>query len=101
MAKSGGLMKKKELFSVELIFDNKDAAKEFVAWWLDGGGDGGGNLDWDTDYKESDKWDKRTPKFLRIKGTGYIVDEYGTVITPEMEQERMDKATKEFQNSKK
>lgn len=56
--------------SLELRFDNKNSLETFIGGWLDGGLDGGGNLDWDTNYEESDKWDKCTPKWLRIKGTG-------------------------------
>ena len=60
----------KELPSIKLIFDDEDAARSFIGHWLDGGGDGGGNLDWDTCYEESDKWDEHRAQFLRIKGTG-------------------------------
>lgn len=55
---------KKKTHKLTLEFDNKEAAANFVANWLDGGGDGGGNLDWDTT-----KWDKKSTK-MRIKGTG-------------------------------
>lgn len=57
-------------YSIELVFDNKESAHAFVAYWLDGGGDGGGNMDWETDYKQSSKWDKGDISCLRIKGTG-------------------------------
>jgi len=63
-------------FEIRLIFDNKKAAGEFTSWWLDGGGDGGGNLDWHTSWKESDNWTKRIPSFIRIKGTGKLREEY-------------------------
>ena len=71
--------KKAEPFETRLIFDSKDSANGFVAHWLDGGGDGGGNIDWDTCYEESDKanWGKGSgvPAFLRIKGSGDFYDE--------------------------
>ena len=63
-------MKKKKPFEIRLIFDDLESAKSFVASWLDGGLDGGGNLDWDTVWEESDDWTKGTPKWLRIKGNG-------------------------------
>jgi hypothetical protein len=62
--------KKSELYTISMVFDNKEAANGFVAYWLDGGGDGGGMLEWDTCYKESSKWDKGDYSKLRIKGTG-------------------------------
>jgi len=67
-------MSKKDYISIELRFDNGDAVESFIAGWLDGGLDGGGNLDWDTCYEESDKWDKHRAKWLRIKGNGEWVD---------------------------
>lgn len=45
-----------------LTFDNDEARKAFTAYWLDGGGDGGGNLDWQTV-----EWGK---DWMRVKGTG-------------------------------
>jgi hypothetical protein len=55
--------------TIEMVFDNRNSADAFVAYWLDGGGDGGGNLDIDTDYDESSKWDKEKVTKLRIRGT--------------------------------
>jgi len=66
---------KNKLSKLTLIFDNDESRKSFVAGWLDGGLDGGGNLDWDTDYKESSKWDKEPCTKLRIKGTGDFLDD--------------------------
>ena len=66
-------MKKKvkdQTSSVTLVFDNKEAAQNFIAYWLDGGGDGGGNIDWHTDYKQSSKWDKGDYSKIRIVGQG-------------------------------
>lgn len=71
---------KQKTYKVTLEFDNFDAAHGFVAHWLDGGGDGGGNLDWNTDYKESSRWDKGDYSKLRIKGTGLPLDENGEPI---------------------
>ena len=72
--------KNKETYSITLVFDNKDCANGFVAGWLDGGLDGGGNLDWHTCYEESDDWTKDVPSMLRIKGTGNAFDEDGEII---------------------
>ena len=68
-------MSLKHRFELRLIFDNEKAAHAFVAGWLDGGLDGGGSLDWDTCYEESDDWVHRIPQFLRIKGTGEPIHE--------------------------
>jgi hypothetical protein len=57
-------------FEVKLIFDTEDSAHGFTAYWLDGGGDGGGNLDWDTTWKKKDVTKSGAIKVLRIKGTG-------------------------------
>lgn len=61
------MAKAPKTYSVELIFDDEDAAHAFTAYWLDGGGDGGGNIAWSTD-----KWDTKNKacKWMRIKGTG-------------------------------
>ena len=61
--------------SIKLIFDNEESVKVFVSNWLDGGLDGGGNYDYDTDYEESSKWDKEVVTKLRIKGTGEYLNE--------------------------
>ncbi len=58
---------KSKLATIEMIFDNRDAADAFVAYWLDGGGEDGG-VDLNTDYEESSKWDKEVTH-LRIKGS--------------------------------
>lgn len=68
------------MFTIELRFDDEKAADGFITWWLDCGGDGGGNLNWSTEYDESDKWDRHTPKWLRIKGAGEALDEKGNPI---------------------
>lgn len=53
-------------FKMTLEFDNKEAAENFSAHWIDGGADGGGNIDWDTNI-----W---TDDYIRIEGTGHLVD---------------------------
>ena len=85
--------KKARTHKVTLEFDNHEAAHGFFANWLDGGGDGGGNLDWHTT-----KWDQKHT-YMRIKGTGYAVEwENGeaVVMTPEVEQARFEKRKAEF-----
>lgn len=62
-----------------LLFDNEEARARFVADWLDGGLDGGGNLDWNTEYKESSQWEKGNVSVLRIKGTGCFINESGEI----------------------
>lgn len=63
-------MRKEKTYKIILEFDSKESASNFAAWWLDGGGDGGGNLDWNTNYKKSSKWDKGDYSLFRIEGTG-------------------------------
>ena len=78
-------------FKVTLEFDNQSAAENFFANWLDGGGDGGGNIDWNTT-----KW---TFKSMRIRGTGYaIVD--GVVMTPEAEEADFNRRSDKIRNAK-
>lgn len=99
MAKVKKLTNNNDKFTVELMFDNKDAAHSFVAYWLDGGGDGGGNIDWNTDYKESDDWTVDVPKMLRIKGTGYPIEwenDQKIIVTPEIEKQRLDAVMKKY-----
>jgi hypothetical protein len=72
-------MKKK--YETTLVFDNKDSANGFLAYWLDGGGDGGGNLDWQTLHEESSDWTKGDYSLLRIKGTGEWRDENDNKIS--------------------
>lgn len=59
--------KKPKTYKMTIEFDNKDAAHSFFASWLDGGLDGGGNLDWDTI-----KW--KDYNYMRVKGTGYPIE---------------------------
>ena len=82
---------KKKTFKVTLEFDNHDSAHGFFAHWLDGGGDGGGNIDWQTD-----KWDNKNHTWMRIKGTGCAVDDDGTVLTPEVEEARFKERMAKF-----
>lgn len=73
-------------------FDNKDSAHQFFASWLDGGLDGGGNLDWDTT-----KW--KDYNYMRIEGTGCPIEWEGNemiVVTPEVEEARMEAAMKKY-----
>jgi hypothetical protein len=72
---------KEKTYTLEIEFDSKDSAHAFFAHWLDGGGDGGGNIDWHTD-----KW--KDYNYMRVKGTGYAIDSDGTVLTPEVEEQR-------------
>jgi hypothetical protein len=60
-------MPKSKTHSITLEFDNKESAERFRSHWLDGGGDGGGNIDWDTV-----SWNKQATK-MRIKGTGHCI----------------------------
>lgn len=52
---------------IVLEFDNREAADEFTAWWLDGGGE---------QYLgyNSDHWDLKKG-YIRVKGTGKIEDQ--------------------------
>lgn len=85
-------MKKSKTVDLTITFDNEDARSNFLAQWLDGGLDGGGNLDWDTsDWSED---------WMRVKGTGYWWDEEGILCTPEVEQARMDKAMSKWKKQK-
>jgi hypothetical protein len=52
-------------FEIRLIFDNEEHAKDFVAAWLVGGGEYA--CGFSSVYEESDKWDKRTPRFLKLE----------------------------------
>lgn len=63
---------------VTLVFDNEDVKETFLSWWLDGGGDGGGNIDWKTE------WTGNYPNIntLKISGTGNPIDENGNVYDP-------------------
>jgi len=85
---------KSKTHKVTLEFDSKDSAHAFFAYWLDGGGDGGGNIDWNTD-----NW--KNYNYLRISGTGYAIDEDGTVLTPEVEQKRFEEAKEAFLKNRK
>jgi len=83
--------KKKKLVTLELRFDTKDAREGFIANWLDGGVDGGGNTDWETV-----KWGK---SWMRIKGTGYPIiweNNQMIILTPQEEQRRINEAMKKF-----
>lgn len=64
-------------FEIKLIFDSEKSAKEFVGWWLDGGGEQQAELY--SCYEESDKWDKQTPKFIRVKESLDEVDDVGNL----------------------
>ncbi len=70
-------MKKEKTIKVTLEFDSKDAADNYVAYFLDGGGDGGGNLDLNWDYKKSKRAKDGYFELLRINGTGLALDENG------------------------
>ena len=85
---------KPETHKVTLEFDSKDAAALFFAHWLDGGLDGGGNIDWDTN-----KWDQERG-YMRIEGSGYPVDSDGTVLTPEVQQKRFNARLAKVRNQK-
>lgn len=81
----------KKTHKVTLEFDSYDSANGFFAYWLDGGGDGGGNLDWVTN-----KWNKKHTH-MRINGTGYPIEwENGVmvVVTPEVEESRFKRVKK-------
>ena len=52
---------------IELRFENEEQAQEWLAGWLDGGGEQ--VIHCSTDYKKSDDWTKRTPKWLWIDVT--------------------------------
>lgn len=51
-------------YELKLVFDSKNDAKHFIAWWLDGGGEQ--HSEFYTDYGKSDKWDKHTAKWLKL-----------------------------------
>lgn len=74
-------MKKTHKFTIE--FDSKDAAEHFLAHWIDGGGDGGGHLDFYTKNRSSNG--------MRVSGTGmhWVLDpdsDARELSTPEFEQ---------------
>jgi len=53
----------------------------FVGSWLDGGLDGGGNLDYSTVWN----YKAKTPRKLRIKGTGApMVHEGGRILIKDL-----------------
>lgn len=56
--------------SIELIFDNKESLKQFVSAWLDGELNPGHNFSWETNHEESDDLTQKTPRYIRIEGTG-------------------------------
>lgn len=72
------MAKKKKPFKVEMIFDDKDMADCFFAYWLDGGGEQHctvNSLDNDMDQEHIDTYDwDINHKWLKVKRTGYIVE---------------------------
>jgi hypothetical protein len=81
----GDKMKGKKTFIVTLEFDNADAAGSFFAYWLDGGGDGGGNLDWNADdWADDHSW-------MRIKGTGEVGPRGWKEYSPERQIKQLEK----------
>ncbi len=54
-----------EPFEIRLVFTSEKDAKDFVAAWLDGGGEY--TCGFDTVYAQSDKWDRHTPKWLLLR----------------------------------
>lgn len=85
--------KLRKTYEMVLKFDNKEAAENYLAYFLDGGGDGGGNMDFYADEWEIDA------KFIRIKGTGYFVNQNGEVMTPEMESADMERRLKNIREN--
>lgn len=81
---------KQKTYKLTIEFDSKESAHGFFAHWLDGGGDGGGNIDWNTqDWKDYN--------YMRVTGTGYSIDPTdGVILTPEIESERFNKKLKEL-----
>lgn len=82
-------MKKPKTYKVTLEFDNKNSAHYFFAHWLDGGADGGGNIDWNTT-----KW--KGYNYMRIEGSGYNIDHDGVILTPEIAQLRRNEQIKKL-----
>lgn len=70
---------KKSKHKLTLVFDNEKSKEAFLSWWLDGGGDGGGNLGWYTELADNDEWVNKQNE-LRITGEGLPLDENGNPI---------------------
>lgn len=75
-------VQKKLKNKLTLVFDDEKSKEMFVAWWLDGGGDGGGNLDWNTEAADKLNWINPKTNELRILGQGWPVDENGDPYDP-------------------
>lgn len=78
------MKRKTKTHKLTLTFDNKESAEQYRAYLIDGGGDGGGNLDFNIVKWNNDCTD------IRIKGTGYSYIQRGNdmvLLTPEVEEE--------------
>lgn len=86
-------MSKNKTYKVTLEFDNESAAHGFFAYWIDGGGDGGGNMDYHTD-----DWDNEHHTYMRIRGSGEVTQRSYKEHTPERQIKHLKKWLKSLES---